>query len=54
MMPMKLPPANVLRVSALVMYSSYSRRCRLDSRHRICHQKPNRFGSEIDVSHMKF
>ncbi len=31
---MKLPPASVLRVSALVMYSSYSRRCRRLSRHR--------------------
>lgn len=33
---MKLPPASVLRVSALVMYSSYSRRCRRLSRHRTC------------------
>ena len=33
---MKLPTARVDRVSALVMYSSYSRRCRRLSRHRTC------------------
>lgn len=36
MMPMKLPPASVLRVSADVMYSSYRRRCRRLSRQRTC------------------